>query len=174
MIVRMVGMTSLIRLTKGFEAIVDDEDFERFNRFSWHAVFSPSGWYARRAVRTKKLSATYFLHREILAPSSELVVDHINRNTLDNRRENLRAVSPSLNRMNSVKASTKAGFKGAHWDRTRGMWRADLALGGERHKGPRRGTEEEAARDYDDLVRRLVGENGRYNFPREGERSALA
>lgn len=54
-----------------------------------------------------------------------LVVDHINRDSLDNRRENLRVVSYRLNAINRTPSKTKSSspFLGISWDKTRLNWR---------------------------------------------------
>ena len=164
-------MTCIISLSRGLETLVDDVDFEEYGRFSWHAHPNLGGFYARRCIRSKRLTANLSLHRLIAGAKAGQVVDHINRNTLDNRRENLRIVTSSQNALNRIINKGRQGFKGAHWDQR--SWRADAWIDGVRHRGPRRRTAEEAAHDYDAIVRQYAGEHGRYNFPLAGERSAF-
>lgn len=86
-------------------AIVDDEDFERLNQWKWKAKPNADGNHVY-AVRTQKLpdgrTVDVRMHREVLGYSGPLDVDHINRNALDNRRSNLRAVTRQVNCQNTV------------------------------------------------------------------------
>lgn len=92
----------------GKYAIVDDEDYIWASRQSWYYHKSgPKHGYARGTVKRKRV----YLHR-LICKSSKLV-DHINCNTLDNRRCNLRSVTRSQNMQNSTvlgKGTTK--YKG--------------------------------------------------------------
>jgi hypothetical protein len=64
-----------IPLTKGKYAIVDACDYERLNKHKWFAQQSRDGkrWYACRGHR----GALIFMHREIMNPPPDMVVDHI-------------------------------------------------------------------------------------------------
>ena len=67
------------------------------------------------------------LHREVmgLGASDPRVVDHINGDPLDNRRENLRVVTQAENCQNSrtrVRGSSR--HRGVSWDSRYGCWRA--------------------------------------------------
>jgi hypothetical protein len=79
-----------------FVAVVSEEDYRRVNKYSWHVHFSAGTKkkhgqpYARARVDGKKT----YLHRFIVTNVDEwLQVDHINRCTLDCRRENLEVVT---------------------------------------------------------------------------------
>tara|TARA_R110000751_G_scaffold207745_1_gene311540 strand:+ start:198 stop:683 length:486 start_codon:yes stop_codon:yes gene_type:complete len=68
------------------------------------------------------------LHRILMGEPEDLVVDHINRDPLDNRRENLRIVSRQENQMNlSMKKTNKSGITGVSWHKDANKWRADIA-----------------------------------------------
>ena len=68
------------------------------------------------------------LSRYIMNPESDLVVDHINGDTLDNRRENLRVVTKSDNLRNrKFGPSNKSGLRGVI--KTKYGWRAKIHLG---------------------------------------------
>ncbi len=76
------------------------------------------------------------MHRVILKSSGArfngLVSDHINRNKLDNRRINLRVVTPHESNLNRCKLqkNNRSGFSGVHCDR--GRWAAKLDIKGKR------------------------------------------
>ena len=96
-------------------ALVDDEDYDRLCEWKWQL---DKRGYARRNASKKGLDGvirwkTVLMHRAVLGveynDASELCVDHINGNPLDNRKENLRIVNYSENASNRHKttASTK-------------------------------------------------------------------
>jgi len=89
-----------IPLTKGHVALVDDEDFEALSRFHWQFL---SGYRTGYAIRSKKpVPGRLLMHREIMKCPAGLEVDHVNGDGLDNRRENLRLATHTLNLRNYV------------------------------------------------------------------------
>lgn len=99
-----------IRLSKGLFALVSDADFDWLMQWSWYASHESRGtkWYAIRREGKKKIR----MHRAILERPTALVycgesvryevppgmvVDHINHNSLDNRRENLQVITQREN-----------------------------------------------------------------------------
>lgn len=103
-----------IELTKGKIALVDDEDFEYLNQYSWHAVLKRNDKYAARArIKINNKYKMFFMHRIILEISSNLTIDHINGNPLDNRKENLRIATNQENQRNrEVPIHNKLKIKG--------------------------------------------------------------
>jgi len=89
-----------IPLTQGYVALVDDEDYEELSKFKWCANPQPDGRVY--AARKNEAYRTVSMHRQI-AGKPGLVVDHVNGNGIDNRRENLRAVSIAENAQNITK-----------------------------------------------------------------------
>ena len=117
------GQTFAISLTKGYETIVDAIDAD-LSQSRWYAGVKdgvPYAWtkYGERLPNGQK--RTLQLHRVILSRmlgrdllTSELV-DHANRDTLDNRRSNLRLASKMTNAQNSkVSSRNKLGIKGVY------------------------------------------------------------
>jgi hypothetical protein len=75
--------------------LVDDDDYEKLSRYKW----CWSKGYALRSYSENKKRIYVFMHRQILGLnySDKILVDHINFDRLDNRKENLRLCSVSEN-----------------------------------------------------------------------------
>lgn len=77
-----------------FEVLIDTEDVQKVQNIHWCIEFDRHNPYVRNRHKNLKL------HRLITNCPSDLVVDHINRNTLDNRKKNLRVCTISENNRN--------------------------------------------------------------------------
>jgi hypothetical protein len=151
-----------IGLTKGQVAIVDDEDYERIGAHKWCADWHPNtqSFYAMRKPKIANgKQLTVRMHREVMAAKAGEQVDHINHDTLDNRRENLRLCTGGQNQANHrMQVNNTSGFKGVDWLKERGKWRAYLTFNSkQRHIGLFQ-TALEAALAYDDAARETFGE----------------
>lgn len=103
----------------GNECMIDKDDYERIKDFYWYE----DNGYARATVNGKKVK----MHRFILNPSGGMFVDHINHNTLDNRKKNLRIVTPAQNSMNTKPRSDHGGVS---WCKLTNKWHAQISVGG--------------------------------------------
>lgn len=93
----------MISLTRGKCAIVDDADFDELSKHKWYARYGRSGFYARRAIYDTNLKQEIIsMHRLIANAPKGMVVDHINHDTLDNRRANLRVCTSRQNSLNKA------------------------------------------------------------------------
>lgn len=110
-----------ITLTKGMVTLVDDEDYVWLSQWAWSAKQSKSCWYAIRQSKGKIIR----MHREIMKPEAHLQIDHINRNSLDNRRENLRICTAAENNLNKSQVQDAVGI---YLNRKR--WVAQVSLRG--------------------------------------------
>ena len=159
-----------IQLTKGFCAIVDDEDFERVSSYKWFATTAGQnrGVYARRMRRVSEGVSTKWIHmhRFILGEKKGCVVDHINRDGLDNRKCNLRFCTPSQNNMNTRLPTTNtSGYRGIFWEKNCKKWEANLRVDNKSIYGGVFKTAEEAARAYDEIAKKYHGGFAQLNFP---------
>jgi hypothetical protein len=157
-----------IPLGEGRFTIVEPGDFYQLNRFNWCAKENGPRIYAVRLVgdsnnRTKIIS----MHREIMGEPAGMLVDHRNRNTLDNRKENLRLATHSQNQFNKGKTTRKttSRFIGVFFEKQSGRWVARTTVGGKRIWLGRFDDETEAARAYDEAAREYHKEFAQFNFP---------
>jgi len=125
-----------IPVTKGKFALVDDKYYDELSTYRWHL----GGGYARRRV---KVSETKYPDRKFINMEHQImgeghipykiVVDHINRDKLDNRRSNLRFATKSENAVNSItraKYDKESGFLGVHRHEHWNSWRAAIRRNG--------------------------------------------
>lgn len=92
------GDHAWLRLTKGFVGLIDPDNIPLAKTHVWNARPSHGNVYAGRGTRFRGKKKTVLLHRVICGPRPDQVVDHINGNGIDNRRCNLRPMTPSANR----------------------------------------------------------------------------
>jgi len=112
-----------IKLTRGYEAIVDDSDFEDVSKYRWYYAHG----YAVRTVYNNGKPYQLRMHRLLLNTPNGMDTDHVNRNRLDNRRKNLRVASRSENVANSfVTKQNKSGYKGVSWKKSNSKWCAQI------------------------------------------------
>lgn len=106
-----------INLTQGYVALVDDADFEKLNAFSWQVLKTKSDVYARSDVNINGKKTTLLMHRLILnLTDPNLVVDHIDHNTLNNQKSNLRKCTQSENLLNRrISKNSSSGMTGVNY-----------------------------------------------------------
>lgn len=105
----------VIELTRGRVTVVDDIDFEYLAQWRWSC---DKEGYAVRMTRINGKVHCIRMHREIIKPRKGITVDHANRDTLDNRRCNLReATSAQQNWNKRVQRNNKLGLKGVCWNK---------------------------------------------------------
>lgn len=120
-----------IKLTQNKHALVDDEDYEYLNQWKWQVVNMKDTFYAHRKIwlKREKRYKTICMHRIIMNAPNGRVVDHINHNSLDNQRENLRICTQSQNLGNSrLRSDNKSGIKGVYWSKNRNKWVAQIRI----------------------------------------------
>jgi len=118
------------------KAIISLEDLPRVNEI-------PNNWFVDTSY-WENIDENYYvgceidgkrfrMHRWIMQPSEDLLIDHINHHGWDNRRENLRIVTPAQNSQNFLpirKINTSSGFRGVKRCPRTGNWSAEVRVQG--------------------------------------------
>jgi hypothetical protein len=141
-------------------ALVDDEDYERVSAHRW--ALEHLG-YAQTYINRKAV----FMHRFVMGAGKGEIVDHANRNKLDNRRENLRFCTKAQNNINSpVGPRSTTGFKGVYvTDRKARPYRAHIVVNNKQLYLGEYPDLISAARAYDEAAKKYFGEFAWTNFP---------
>lgn len=176
-------MDAIIKLADGRSAIVDAEILDRqltvelpsnltwtgkICDVTWRAVVKPHTSYV---VATLNGSIELRLHRLITQAKREQLVDHRDRDGLNNRHENLRITDPVGNAHNrGVNVNSKTGCKGVCFHRQSGKYAAHIRINGKKQHLGLHTTVEAAARAYDERARKEFGEFAKLNF--ENDRKA--
>lgn len=103
---------------------IDEEDLEKCSKLTWHYAKNKDSKYIQTRIKGKMVK----LHRYIMNISDrDLLVDHINRNTLDNRKSNLRVCNYQENSFNkSIRADNTSGIPGVSFHKINNKWRTKI------------------------------------------------
>lgn len=103
--------------------IVNVNDFDFLSKYNWWA-------YSGSALGNVNGQKVY-MHRLIVNAPKNLVVDHINHDRLDNRRENLRLCTKNENKWNTQRhKNNQSGFKGVSWNKNSEKWESRIRVNG--------------------------------------------
>ncbi|MBN1125781.1 MAG: HNH endonuclease [Sedimentisphaerales bacterium] len=160
-----------IPLTRGYFAMVDAQDYPRLARHKWYVERRANRCYAGRRQKNRSV----LMHREIMglgpgqkdADGNVLVVDHMDRNGLNNTRANLRVCTHEQNLWNQKGRGGRSRYQGVSRDKRSKRWCACIT---HQHRQIHLGyfdTEEQAARAFDGKARELRGEFACLNFAEE-------
>ncbi|MCK4260426.1 MAG: HNH endonuclease [Halanaerobiales bacterium] len=156
---------------KEHTVLVDDEDFERVNKYKWHVYSSRNTFYAitnlpsyRHPISRKRIRKGLLLHRFVMEAKEGEEVDHRNHDGLDNRKENLRVATGSQNHRNRQKSESFCGepctskYKGVSWQKSTKKWRTRIDLNKKQHYIGSFTDEIEAAKAYNKAASTHFGE----------------
>lgn len=155
-----------IPLTRGYSAIVNKSDSD-LSTLKWYSHISSNGRvYARRTVYSNGKKHYEWLHKVVYCRANDLltppkIIDHIDNNSLNNKRKNLRAVSHSQNLQNSKKQN-RVMFKGAKYHKRDKRWRSSIRVNGKSIWLGSFNTAKEAHKAYCEAAKKYFGEFARF------------
>lgn len=159
----------LMTLTQGQTTIFDLADLPLLGQIRWWAQWMENGRQFYATGKPRAADGSYRImqmQRFLLQPIAGMQADHINRNTLDNRRSNLRIVTRAENKRNSnLYRSNSSGFVGVYKASRSERWQASITIDGKNTHLGMFLTAEEAALARDRKAIELYGAHARLNFP---------
>lgn len=154
-------------MNRGFVVLIDEEDEDTMHLYPWRVMVESGGPYCVAQPRLDGRRLFFRLHRVLLGvtPRSTFV-DHINGNTLDNRRSNLRVATPAQNLQNIHARWGASRFKGVTPSSKGSLkpWMAQIRVEGKSAYLGTFSSEEDAARAYDSAAREHFGQFANTNF----------
>ena len=135
------------------EVLVDDDQWHRLRKIPWSCE---EGSYAKNKGGS--------MHEAVMGGKAApgFVVDHINNDRYDNRRDNLRFATYSQNGQNRVRPATSKLPRGV-FRTTQGRFRASICFERKAYSLGTFTTPEEAASAYDEKALELFGEHAKIN-----------
>jgi hypothetical protein len=148
----------------GKYTLVDDDDYPILSLHTW--------WYGSNGYVVTNIKVDVYtykfnipMHTVLLGKNDIFVVDHINGNSLDNRRCNLRLCTHKQNCWNrraNIKSTSQ--YKGVFLVKKTGKWRTQIKYQGKIVSIGNFDNELEAARAYDNKAKLYYGEYARLNL----------
>lgn len=153
----------LIPLTRGENAMVDDEDFKRVNQFKWHLrIQKKTGLkYAIRSLWCGGKYKKIYMHQFVLGIAK---VDHRDGNGINNQRFNLRECSKAENNRNRrIGRDNTSGFKGVCYHKRARLWQSQIYVNNKARFLGLFESPKEAAFIYDAAAKKFHGEFSKTN-----------
>lgn len=144
--------------------IIDDDDFDKIKDFSWCVNETRKGGNIYATARLKGNRKNIRMHRILIDIPEGKIIDHINGNTLDNRKSNLRTCNYSENLMNCKKrGKVTSKYKGVYYDKINKRWSCSIKLNKKDIWIGRFKTEDEAGLAYNEKAIHYFKEFARLN-----------
>lgn len=149
----------------GYTVLIDDEDFEKVKDHNWSIepyALKKGKYYFR--YFDNEITNTITLHRFVMNCKlyDNKEIDHINGNTLDNRKQNLRVCTHAQNMRNQKKrVNNTTGYKGVHYQKDHKKFIARINVDKKCYRLGYFSTAEEAYAAYCEASKKYHGEFGR-------------
>lgn len=109
---------------------IDLDDVEKCKKYTWHVSWKDDRLYVTTTSKKLKLNGLY-LHRFLMGCPKEKIIDHINNDSLDNRKTNLQIVTFKENNQNTkISKNNTSGAKGVYWCKRDKVWVTQIQLNG--------------------------------------------
>lgn len=151
-------MVKSILLQNGLSVIIDDEDYERVNKFNWS--FSTGTNKTTFNVKTAYQTTTHiYLSEFLLGKQKGKKISHLNGDKLDYRKNNLFfCTQDQITYKSKSRIGSTSKYKGVSWDKRIKKWVASIHKNGKKHHLGCFYSENEAAEIYNDAAKVLFGE----------------
>lgn len=151
---------------KNGKIFLDIDDYEKLKEY----CLMKRNEYFITKIKGKNIN----IHQLVLGYQGNLWIDHIDTNKSNNRKKNLRLCTHKESSCNKNKnKNSDSKYKGVTFDNKLNKWRSRIMFNGKMTDLGRHKNEIDAAKIYDEAARKYFKEYGRYNFPKEGEQSAI-
>ena len=156
-----------IKLTgkRGGVAVVSEIDYKIVSKYAW---YQNKEGYTLTSINTVPILMHQFIIRQyIFDIPKNTIVDHINKNRLDNRRDNLRLSVIRLNNQNKRlhKNKKSSTYKGVFYNKKQKKYHTIIGIDYENIYLGRYNTENEAAEVIDMYIVHNNYEHMSLNFP---------
>jgi len=113
----------ILEIANGIITQIDDEDYDILNQYKWYCN---NGYVVRSITNVGKTprQIKISMHRFIMQAPKNVLIDHIDRNTLNNCKNNLRVATHSINGLNRKDNSLRV-----YWHSTANKWITNLPGG---------------------------------------------
>lgn len=143
-----------------YRAKVDDADYEVLSKHKWYLT---GHRYAGASYQKNRVRHYIYMHRAIMGANENDIIDHINGDCLDNRRDNLRVCSNSQNGLNAKRPKNNtSGAKCVFFHKKKGKWYVRTRIDGKDSFRGYFSTFDDAVRVRDEIFAENHGEFARY------------
>jgi hypothetical protein len=172
----MDARMKIIKLTKGYETMVDDDDYDELNKHSWQAVElhkndRPTTKVYAISYNLYYNNKTYYMHRIVINAPKGKQVYHIDSNSLNNQKNNLKLATTQEISFGIKKTNKKTTsiYKGVYWNKKDNVWYATIMKDRKHIHLGSFDNEHDAAIAYNNAAIEIFGEFARLNFPEDGK-----